>query len=364
MSGQNPDNPAAQPALAEASRSGEFDLIARYFAPLAGPGAFGLGDDAAVVTPGAGRQLVFTADAIIAGVHFLDNDPADDVAAKLLAVNLSDVAAMGAAGLGYLVTAAWPRDLEEAWIARFAQGLAEAQAEHGVALLGGDTVATNGPMSLSLTAIGEQPIGAALRRNGARVGDDIYVSGRIGDAGVGLRILRDGLTGGAPAERQTAIDRYRRPRPRLGLGRALARVEVSGEDGRGPASYPMRAADTVDALLNKGRIDHGAAAAAKKFEEIFHRASLEGVASRDIRLIPGEGALGGPEPHRILRARDDVWDAIRALGGIGSPGANIAWDVLGLGMTIKAHAERCQFGGGRSLNPMTATGILVQSCFT
>jgi hypothetical protein len=147
-------------------------------------------------------------------------------------------------------------------------------------------------------------------------------------------------------------------------GRALARVEVSGEDGRGPASYPMRAADTVDALLNKGRIDHGAAAAAKKFEEIFHRASLEGVASRDIRLIPGEGALGGPEPHRILRARDDVWDAIRALGGIGSPGANIAWDVLGLGMTIKAHAERCQFGGGRSLNPMTATGILVQSCFT
>jgi thiamine-monophosphate kinase len=221
MSGQNPDNPAAQPALAEASRSGEFDLIARYFAPLAGPGAFGLGDDAAVVTPGAGRQLVFTADAIIAGVHFLDNDPADDVAAKLLAVNLSDVAAMGAAGLGYLVTAAWPRDLEEAWIARFAQGLAEAQAEHGVALLGGDTVATNGPMSLSLTAIGEQPIGAALRRNGARVGDDIYVSGRIGDAGVGLRILRDGLTGGAPAERQMAIDRYRRPRPQLGLGRAL-----------------------------------------------------------------------------------------------------------------------------------------------
>ena len=221
MSGRKPDNAAVEPATASGPRSGEFDLIERYFAPLAGPGALGLGDDAAVVTPAPGQQLVFTADAIIAGVHFLADDPADDVAAKLLAVNLSDLAAMGAVGLGYLVTTAWPHDLDEAWIARFAQGLAEAQAAHGVSLLGGDTVATDGPMSLSLTAIGEQPIGGALRRNGARAGDDIYVSGRIGDAGVGLHILRDGLTGGAPAERQTAIDRYRRPRPRLSLGRAL-----------------------------------------------------------------------------------------------------------------------------------------------
>ena len=148
-----------------------------------------------------------------------------------------------------------------------------------------------------------------------------------------------------------------------GDGPALARVELAGENG-GPASYPMRAADTVQALLNKGRIDQRAGAAARKFEEIFHRASLEGVASRDIRQTPGDGTPGGPEPHRILSARDEVWEAIRALGGIGSPGANVVWDVLGLGMTIKGHAERCQFGGGRSLNPMTATGILVQACFT
>ena len=148
-----------------------------------------------------------------------------------------------------------------------------------------------------------------------------------------------------------------------GDGPSVARVEVAGEYGA-PASYPMRAADTVQALLNKGRIDQRAAAAARKFEEIFHQASLEGVASRDIRKTPGDGTPGGPEPHRILGARDDVWEAIRALGGIGSPGANVVWDVLGLGMTIKGHAERCQFGGGRSLNPMTATGILVQACFT
>lgn len=215
MSAPIPTDPAP------GSRSGEFELIERYFAPLAGPGAFGLGDDAAVITPGAGRQLVFTADAIIAGVHFLVDDPAADVAAKLLAINLSDLAAMGAEGIGYLVTTAWPRDLDEAWIADFARGLAETQAAYSVVLLGGDTVATGGALSLSLTAIGDLPMDSALRRNGARIGDRVYVSGRIGDAGVGLRILRDGLEGGAAADRRIAVECYRRPRPRMALGREL-----------------------------------------------------------------------------------------------------------------------------------------------
>ena len=145
---------------------------------------------------------------------------------------------------------------------------------------------------------------------------------------------------------------------------ALVRAEIAGENGRGPVSYAMRAPDTIDALLNKGRIDEKAAAGARKFEAIFQGASLQGLASRDIRQVPGSFNAGHAEPHRILSARDEVWRAMRALGGIGTPGANIVWDVLGLGMTIKAHAERCQFGNGRSLNPMTATGILVQSCFT
>ena len=200
---------------------GEFDLIANYFAPLAGPGAFGLGDDAAVMTPPPGQQLVFTADAIISGVHFLPADPAVDVAWKLLGVNLSDLAAMGAGGLGYLITTAWPRDLDQTWIAAFAEGLGQAQAAYGISLLGGDTVATGGPMCLSLTAIGTVPDPGVLRRNGARPGDRIFVSGRIGDAGAGLKILRDGLTDGAADERQMAIARYRRPSPRLALGQAL-----------------------------------------------------------------------------------------------------------------------------------------------
>lgn len=145
---------------------------------------------------------------------------------------------------------------------------------------------------------------------------------------------------------------------------ALVRADIAAEDGRGPVTYAMRAPDTIDALVNKGRIDHRAAAGARKFEGIFQRASLNGLANRDIRVTPGSFNPGGGEPHRILAARDEVWGAMRALGGIGTPGANVVWDVLGLGMTIKAHAARCQFGNGRSLNPMTATGILVQSCFT
>ncbi len=145
---------------------------------------------------------------------------------------------------------------------------------------------------------------------------------------------------------------------------ALVRGEVASDDGRGAPVQVMRAPDTIDALVNKGRIDHRAAAGARKFEGIFQGASLHGLANRDIRVLPGSFDPGSAAPHRILSAREEVWQAMRALGGIGTPGANVVWDVLGLGMTIKAHAERCQFGNGRSLNPMTATGILVQSCFT
>ncbi|MBT4044387.1 MAG: thiamine-phosphate kinase [Rhodospirillaceae bacterium] len=221
MNGQKPPETRDRSELPSQQRRGEFDLIERYFAPLAGPGAFALGDDAALLTPRPGEQLVFTADAIIAGVHFLGDDPGADVALKLLGVNLSDLAAMGARGVGYLITTAWPRTLPEAWIADFATGLGRGQALYDVELLGGDTVATDGPLSLSLTAIGALPTGEALRRNGAKIGDRIYVSGSIGDGGVGLQILRDALPGGDTADRQRAIERYRSPQPRLALGQAL-----------------------------------------------------------------------------------------------------------------------------------------------
>ena len=148
---------------------------------------------------------------------------------------------------------------------------------------------------------------------------------------------------------------------------ALTRTRIDDVQDDAPPSYPMRAADTIDALLKKGRIDDKAALGARKFEMMFQYASLNGYATRDIRVPPGAKGTGNggiSAPHNVHAARDGVWLAMCALGGIGTPGANIVWDVLGLGMTIKGHAERCQFGGGRSLNPMTATGILVQSCFT
>ena len=180
---------------------GEFARIARYFAPLAGPGALGLLDDAAVIDPPPGCQLVLTTDALVAGVHFLPDDAAELVARKLLRVNLSDLAAMGATPLGYLMTTALPPECGEAWLAGFAAGLAADQSEFAIALLGGDSVATPGPATLSLTAIGSVASGQAIRRAGARPGDGIYVSGTIGDAALGLRVLRGDLAGLGVAER-------------------------------------------------------------------------------------------------------------------------------------------------------------------
>jgi len=202
---------------------GEFELIERYLAPLAAdnPGSLGLKDDAALLAPPAGCELVLTVDALVSGVHFFPDDPAGLVARKLLRVNLSDLAAMGARPLGYLMTVAWPGSPEEAWIAAFAAGLAADQKAFEVALLGGDTTRTPGPLTLSLTALGAVPAGRALRRSTARAGDELYVSGTIGDGALGLLVLNDTAPKLPARQREALIDRYRLPRPRLALGRAL-----------------------------------------------------------------------------------------------------------------------------------------------
>ena len=202
---------------------GEFDLIARYFAPLAkDPGAFGLTDDAALMTPPPGRELVLTADALIAGVHFFPHDPPGDIARKLLRVNLSDLAAKGAVPLGYLITCAWPPSVDEAFVAAFAAGLGADQTLFGLSLLGGDTTRTPGPMSLSLTAIGHVAPGTMLRRGGARAGDLICVSGTIGDGALGLKVRQGELLHLSAESRAFLDERYRLPHPRLALGQRLA----------------------------------------------------------------------------------------------------------------------------------------------
>ena len=206
---------------------GEFSLIARHFRQLAGPGSLDLSDDAAVFDPPPGRQLVAAADAMVEGVHFLPDDPPETIGAKLLRVNLSDLAAMGAAPLGYLLTVALPRGTPEEWIAAFAAGLAADGERFGVHALGGDTVSTPGPATFSLTILGTVAPGAALRRTGARPGDRVWVSGTLGDGALGLRVLRGEA---APDAAGHLARRYHLPEPRLALGAALAGVARAAMD--------------------------------------------------------------------------------------------------------------------------------------
>jgi thiamine-monophosphate kinase len=202
----------------------EFSLIARHFQPLAGPGALDLKDDAALLTTPPGRDLVLTADAMVAGVHFLPDDPPDLVGRKLLRVNLSDLAAKGAVPLSYLMTVSAPKDTPDSWFAGFAAGLAQDQATYGVTLLGGDTTSTPGPISLSLTMIGHVAPGTAIRRNGAQDGDEIWVTGTIGDGALGLAVA----LGRIADPTGFLLDRYRLPQPRVGL--ELAQIASAGMD--------------------------------------------------------------------------------------------------------------------------------------
>jgi thiamine-monophosphate kinase len=286
------------------SRLDEFARIARYFAPLAGPGALGLLDDAALVDTPPGRQLVLTADALVAGVHFLAGDPPDLVARKMLRVNLSDLAAMGAAPLGYLMTTALPATCDEAWLAGFAAGLATDQTAFGITLLGGDSVATPGPATLSVTAIGSVPLGQAVRRGGARPGDLIYVSGTIGDAALGLRAVRGELAGLDPAQHSFLADRYHLPQPRLALGQrlvGLAHAMLDISDGRVGDLNHLCAVSGVAAVLEAARVPLSPA--------------VRGALARDSALLAL--ILGGGDDYELVFAAPRAADtAIAALAAV------------------------------------------------
>ena len=222
-------------------RPGEFELIASLFAPLAlgFPGACELKDDAAylALTDGlvqAGEELVLKTDALIAGVYFLAGDPGDMVGRKLLRVNLSDLAAKGARPIVYMLAAMLPASLEYDWLQRFAQGLKADQDEFGIMLAGGDTDATPGPLTLSLSVIGAIPAGQRLLRSAAKVGDAVFVSGTIGDGALGLAAILGQLIDVPPADADFLADRYRLPRPRLELGqhlRGLVHATMDISDG-------------------------------------------------------------------------------------------------------------------------------------
>ena len=213
--------------------SGEDRLIARYFRPLArAPGAFGLSDDAAVLEPPSGWDVVLKTDPIISGVHFFPDDPPDAVARKALRVNLSDLAAKGASPAGFLLALALPPTISEHWLAPFARALGEDADRYQCPLLGGDTDATPGLLTVSITAFGLVPHGTMVPRNGAQVGDHVVVSGTVGDAALGLRLRRAAPGSPVPAApvRDHLLARYQIPEPRTGLAEVLRHYASAAMD--------------------------------------------------------------------------------------------------------------------------------------
>lgn len=216
------------------NRPSEFDLIEELFVPLAKShaGAAELKDDCATFSVSLGYEALYSMDTLVEGVHFFKDDPANLIAKKLLRVSLSDLAASGGVPKGYLLALSLPADISYEWLQSFAAGLADDQAGYNITLLGGDTTSTTGSLTLSLTAVGEIPAGRAIRRSGAVVGDDIYVTGTIGDAAIALRLFEEIGREAAYNKYPALCDRYVLPQPRTALGplmvgTASACVDVS-----------------------------------------------------------------------------------------------------------------------------------------
>ena len=273
----------------------EFETIARLLRPLAtAPEAFGLADDAAAIPSRPGFDLVVSKDAMIAGVHFLETDPPDLVARKLLRTNLSDLAAKGAEPYGYFLAAAWPRGSGWDQRERFAAGLQTDQDLYGLTLLGGDTVSTPGPLSLSLTILGWTPSGAMVRRSGARPGDRVLVSGTIGDGWLGLKAARGELDPEVPpSAAEWLAGRYRLPEPRLEL-RQVLRARAGA------------AADVSDGLIADA--GHIAAASGVQLQLELDRMPVSEPASLWLDRQPDRGralaalAAGGDDYEIVLTA--------------------------------------------------------------
>jgi thiamine-monophosphate kinase len=308
----------------------EFDIIAKYFAPLSkhNPGALGLKDDAAIITPHPFYQMAITKDVITENVHFLPGDKPADIARKLVRVNLSDLAAMGATPLYYFLACIFPRTISEAWIKEFSAALATENKEFQITLMGGDTTTQDGPFTFSLTAIGEVPEGMVLRRSGAKASDNIYVSGTIGDAALGLKVLEGKLPGLAKEHQDYLVQRYHIPTPRLTLGKGLR-------------LYAHSAIDISDGLIQ----DAGHIASGSLVKMAINDASipLSPAAKAALKLDPSLRKLivsGGDDYELLFTIPKKRTTAIEALGNsLNLPLTHIGTVKRGKGVTLLSADE-------------------------
>ncbi len=209
----------------------EFELIAKYFAPLTrkAPGAFNLTDDVAHM-PASQAGLVASVDSIVQGVHFLPDDPLGLVARKLMRRNVSDLVAKGVKPVGYMLALFWPASAPVEEIGDFAAGLAEDQAVFDLHLYGGDTTRTDGPLTAAITIFGESLGRGPVLRRGAAAGDSLFVTGTIGDGGLGLLAAQGRIQGLSDADKRWLIGRYQLPQPRVALSRMLAEHATAAID--------------------------------------------------------------------------------------------------------------------------------------
>jgi len=294
----------------------EFGIIARHFAPLAtASGAFGLKDDAAAIPARPGFDLVVTTDQIAAGTDFFAEDPAGTVAQKALRVNLSDLAAKGARPEYYLLNLALSRPARDAWLAEFARGLGEDQRQFGISLLGGDTSATEGPLSISVTAMGFVPEGRMVKRSGAKAGDAVYVTGTIGDSGGGLALLKGEGKDLSETDRAYLVDRYRVPQPPVAFGHGLGDIAHAG-------------VDVSDGLV--ADLGHLALASGVGIVVEGERVPL----SPALKALWGAGALA-----RAVVAGDDYQTAFAARPGLKGPFTCIGQVRAGEGVSFRVNDE-------------------------
>lgn len=303
--------------------SGEFELINRHFRrrPPRDDVVLGVGDDAALLRPPAGQVLAATVDTLIAGVHFPEQTDPADIGHKALAVNLSDLAAMGAEPAWVTLAISLPH-ADEHWLRAFAEGFHALAARHRVALVGGDT--TRGALSITVQALGWVPEGQAMRRDGARPGDALYVTGTLGDAGLGLAVLQ-GRAAVAPQHRETLLERLNRPEPRVEAGialRRLASAAIDISDGLAADLGHLLAASGVGAQVELPSLPRGDAVLAAD-----PHGQLAMTAGDDYELAftlpPGrEGelaALADRLPPVTCIGRIEVPPGLRLIDAVGDP---------------------------------------------